>query len=226
MDARGADRRGCGSARTDRLSRPPGKDHRPDRPRRQLRSGRAAACGRAVETDGAGLRRREQAGRRHRGRHAGCKPERAGRLHAGGRRVVQHGVQFGTVFEARLRSAQGFRAGRADLQVRLRDGRPQGFAARQIAGHRCGCKGQSGIDFGGDRRRRHRPASGGGGVHEGGRRKISGDTLQGFATGLYRSARGPHRPVFRFDGRGAALRAVGPGERHCGAVIEAQSAGA
>ena len=131
MDARAADRRRCGSARTDRLSRSPGKDHRPDRPRRQLRSGRAAACGRAVEADGAGLRRREQAGRRHRGRHAGGKPERAGRLHAGGRRALQHGVQFGAVFEARLRSPQGFRAGRADLQVRLRDGRPQGFAARQ-----------------------------------------------------------------------------------------------
>ena len=121
---------------------------------------------------------------------------------------------------------QGFRAGRADLQVRLRDGRPQGSAARQAAGHRRGRKGQSGLDFGRDRRRRHRPASGGGCLHEGRRRKIPGGALQGLAAGLHRSARRPHRPVLRFDCRGAALRAVGAGEGHRGAVVEAQPAGA
>ena len=34
-------------------------------------------------------------------------------------------------------------------------------------------------------------------LHEGRRRQISGGALQGFAAGLHRSARGPHRPVLR-----------------------------
>ena len=62
---------------------------------------------------------------------------------------------------------QGFRAGRAGLQVRLRDGRPQGPAAGEAAGHRCGGEGQSGLDYGCDRGRRHRTAIGGGRLHEG-----------------------------------------------------------
>ncbi len=210
----------------DRLSRSSRKDHRPDRSRRQLRSGRTAACGCAVEADGAGLRRREQAGCRHRRRHAGRKPERAGRLHAGGRRALQHGVQFGAVFEARLRSTQGFRAGRADLQVWLRDGRPQGLAAWQAGGHRRRCKGQPGLDFRRDGRRRHRPASGGRCVHEGRGRQIPRSALQGLAAGLHRSARRPHRPVLRLEFGRASLCSIRPGKGHCGAVVETQPAGA
>src|SRR6185295_18628067 len=75
MAAGASDRQRCRIARTDRLSRPAGEDHRPDRSRRQLRSGRAATCRRLVEADGASLRRREQAGRRHRRRYASRKPE-------------------------------------------------------------------------------------------------------------------------------------------------------
>ena len=57
-----------------------------------------------VQAHGAGLCGREQARRRHRRRNAGRKPERAGRLYADGRRALQHGLQLGAVFQARLRS--------------------------------------------------------------------------------------------------------------------------
>jgi tripartite-type tricarboxylate transporter receptor subunit TctC len=52
------------------------------------------------------------------------------------------------------------------------------------------------------------------------------EAVQGFAAGFHRSARGPHRPVLRFDRGGPALCAVGAGEGHRRAVVQTQSAGA
>ncbi len=226
-------RRVCGSrcrrrdgAGADRLSRPSGENHRSDRPRRQLRPGRAPCCRCAVEADRTGLLCREQARRRHRRRHGSRGAKRGGWLYARGRRALQHGVQFRAVFEARLRSAEGFCAGRAGLQVRLRDGSAQGFASDDAAGNRRGGKGKLRLDHGCDRRRRHRPATGGRRIHEGRGDQTAGSTLQGLAPGVHRSAGGPGRPVLRLDRRRAALCAIGAGEGHRRAVVEAQRAGA
>ena len=54
--------------------------------------------------------------------------------------------------------------------------------------------------------------------------KLSGSALQGFAAGVHRSARRPHRSVLRLDCRRPAIRAIGTGEGHRRAVVEAQSA--
>ena len=87
-------------------------------------------------------------------------------------------------------------------------------------------KAQPGSDLGGDRGRRNRSAAGGGRVHEGRGREVVGSALQGLAAGFHRSARGPDRSVLRLDGRGSAICAVGAGQGHRRAVVEAQSAGA
>ena len=57
-------------------------------------------------------------------------------------------------------------------------------------------------------------------------RQAAGSALQGLAAGLHRSARRPHRSVLRFECGRAALCAVGAGEGHRGAGVEAQPAGA
>jgi len=66
-------------------------------------------------------------------------------LYVAGRRALQHGLQFGAVFEARLRPAQGFVSGRTGLQVGYVMS-SQGYAADEAAGHRRGCESQSGLD--------------------------------------------------------------------------------
>ena len=85
-------------------------------------------------------------------------------------------------------------------------------------------KANPGSIIGGDRGRRHRAASGGRRLHEGSGREAAGSALQGLAAGVHRSARGPHRSVLRFDCGGPALRAIGAGEGHRRAVVEAQPA--
>ena len=126
MAARASRLHRCRSACADRLSRLAGEDHRPDRSRRQLRSGRSATCRRPVEADGPSLRCREQAGRRHRRRHASRKPD-----DPDGDTLVVGGLSTWPSIRHCIRNSVTIRGricpGRADLQIRLRDGRPQGL---------------------------------------------------------------------------------------------------
>ena len=206
---------------------PSGKNHRPDRPRRQLRPGRArisptrcrSGPGRAFFVEnkpGAGTVVGTQAA-------AQSEPD--------GYTLVVGGLS-NMAFNSALYSKLAYDPLRDFVPVALvyrfgyvmvgRKDLPQASLQEIVAA----AKAKPGLDHGGDRRRRHRPATGGRRVHEGRRHQAAGSALQGLAAGVHRSAGRPHRPVLRFHRGRAALCAVGAGEGHRRAVVEAQPAGA